>query len=462
MITSEKLKEYGVEKLIKYIRKDPENNIPAAIDFARKLFPDEYQSQMDMIEDIMRDKDSVLHGYIMRMITDIDEELFNKFVINFFLRGVLMNVKVRKKAMEKYGCNIPWAILLDPTTACNLKCKGCWAAEYGNQLNLSYDEIDDIIRQGKELGVYVYIFTGGEPLVRKKDIIKLADKHSDCDFLIFTNSTLIDEEFADEMLRVKNIIPAISVEGSEETNDFRRGDGVYNKVIEVMDLLKERKLPFGISCCYTSKNYEAITSEEFIDEMIDRGAYFAWFFHFMPVGKNTSTELLLSPEQRVHVYNQIRKFRTTKPIFLIDFQNDAEYVGGCVAGGRNYLHINANGDVEPCVFIHYSDSNIKEKTLLEALQSPLFMAYHDGQPFNDNMLRPCPMLENPNLLRDMVKKSQAHSTDYMDRESADELCDKCESYADEWTPVSEEVWKNSARGKKAEAEKKAREEAEAK
>ncbi|MDU3153910.1 MAG: radical SAM protein, partial [Anaerococcus hydrogenalis] len=180
-----------------------------------------------------------------------------------------------------------------------------------------------------------------------------------------------------------------------------------------MKLLKDNKLPFGISCCYTSQNYKSIISEEFVDEMIERGALFAWYFHFMPVGKGTGKELLPKPEQRKHIYHQLRKFRKTKPLFFLDFQNDAEYIGGCIAGGRNYLHINANGDLEPCVFIHYSDSNIKEKTLVESLQSPLFMAYHDGQPFNENMLRPCPMLENPNLLRDMVKKSQAKSTDIL-------------------------------------------------
>ena len=71
----------------------------------------------------------------------------------------------------------------------------------------------------------------------------------------------------------------------------------------------------------------------------------------------------------------------------------------------SYLHINANGDADPCVFIHYSDFNIREKTLLEVLQSPLLMAYHDGQPFNENHLRPCPMPGNPELLREMIAKT---------------------------------------------------------
>ena len=442
MNINNKVKTYGVEKTLKYVHKNPEKNLKNAINLAKKISPNDYRSQIETIDKVISDPDDVFHKYILNMLNTIDPDVFDKTVINFLLNSVLFSEDLKKESREKYNCNIPWTILLDPTTACNLKCKGCWAAEYGNSPNLSYEQTDDIISQGKELGIYFYIFTGGEPLVRKKDILKICEKHNDCEFLIFTNSTLIDEEFIDEMLRLKNIVPAISVEGSEFTTDARRGDGIYNKVIKSMKLLKDNKLPFGISCCYTSQNYKSIISEEFVDEMIERGALFAWYFHFMPVGKGTGKELLPKPDQRKHIYHQLRKFRKTKPLFFLDFQNDAEYIGGCIAGGRNYLHINANGDLEPCVFIHYSDSNIKEKTLVESLQSPLFMAYHDGQPFNENMLRPCPMLENPNLLRDMVKKSQAKSTDILEKENVDDLCDKCEDYAKDWKPVAEELWNN--------------------
>ena len=442
MNINNKVKTYGVEKTLKYVHKNPEKNLKNAINLAKKISPNDYRSQIETIDKVISDPDDVFHKYILNMLNTIDSDVFDKTVINFLLNSVLFSEDLKKESREKYNCNIPWTILLDPTTACNLKCKGCWAAEYGNSLNLSYEQIDDIISQGKELGIYFYIFTGGEPLVRKKDILKICEKHNDCEFLIFTNSTLIDEKFIDEMLILKNIVPAISVEGSEFTTDARRGDGIYNKVIKSMKLLKDNKLPFGISCCYTSQNYKSIISEEFVDEMIEKGALFAWYFHFMPVGKGTGKELLPKPDQRKHIYHQLRKFRKTKPLFFLDFQNDAEYIGGCIAGGRNYLHINANGDLEPCVFIHYSDSNIKEKTLVESLQSPLFMAYHDGQPFNKNMLRPCPMLENPNLLRDMVKKSQAKSTDILEKENVDDLCDKCEDYAKDWKPVAEELWNN--------------------
>ena len=222
--------------------------------------------------------------------------------------------------------------MLDPTSACNLHCTGCWAAEYGNKLNLTYDEIDDIIRQGKELGVYMYIYTGGEPLVRKKDLIRLCEKHSDCTFLSFTNGTLIDEEFANEMLRVHNFIPAISLEGFEEATDARRGKGTYEKVVHAMDLLREKHLAFGVSCCYTSQNFDSISSEDYYDKMIDLGALFVWYFHYMPVGNDAAPELLPTPEQRTEMYRRIRDYRNRKPLFAMDFQNDGEYVCGCIAG----------------------------------------------------------------------------------------------------------------------------------
>ena len=380
-------------------------------------------------------------GFIIPDIKETDEDVLKTIVVNFFINANLIGWPQQEKMREKYGCNIPWAILLDPTSACNLHCTGCWAAEYGNKLNLTFEEIDDIIRQGKELGVYMYIYTGGEPLVRKKDLIRLCEKHDDCVFLSFTNATLIDEAFADEMLRVKNFVPAISLEGFEAATDGRRGDGVYNKVIHAIELLKERKLLYGISACYTSQKLDSIMSEEFYDKLIEMGVYFIWYFHYMPVGNDASPELLPTPEQRVEAYQRIRRFRKENPLFAMDFQNDGEFVGGCIAGGRRYLHINANGDVDPCVFIHYSDSNIREKTLLEALQGPIFMAYHDGQPFNDNHMRPCPMLENPELLRDMVEKTGAHSTDLQSPESAEHLCAKCDKYAENWKPVAEQLWK---------------------
>lgn len=257
---------------------------------------------------------------------------------------------------------------------------------------------------------------------------------------VVINGTLTGDAFADEMLRVKNLVPAISIEGFEEATDFRRGEGTYRKVIEAMTRLKERKLLFGISCCYTSKNVEVIGSEEYFDSMIDMGAKFAWLFTYMPIGAAAVPELIATAEQRKFMYEQIHKFRKTKPLFTMDFWNDGDAVGGCIAGGRGYCHINANGDMEPCAFIHYSDSNIKEKTLLECYQSPLFMAYRRSQPFNDNMLRPCPVLDNPGRLTQIVEESGARSTDLESPERACDYCNRCVPAAEKWAPVADELW----------------------
>ena len=436
----------GLEQVLHYLEKDPETNIPKIMKLIDTVTPkDWYTKQRAGFRQAIEEKNN-WYQLIMK-VYELDPGVRQAFFRNFILNASLLGSARQDEVSRRENCNVPWAILLDPTSACNMHCTGCWAAEYGNRLNLTFEELDSIVTQGKELGTYMYIFTGGEPLVRKKDVIALCEKHSDCEFLSFTNGTLIDEDFCREMLRVKNFVPAFSLEGFEEANDSRRGQGAYEKVQKAMKLLKAHKLPFGISACYTSANYADISSEAFFDSLVEAGALFVWFFHYMPVGSGAAPQLLPTPEQRTEVYNRIRAFRKTKPIFSMDFQNDAEYVGGCIAGGRRYLHINARGDVEPCVFIHYSNVNIRNCTLLEALKSPIFMAYHDGQPFNGNMLRPCPMLENPEKLRAMVHATGAVSTDYESPEAVDTLCDRTTPYAEAWKPQADKLWSESHPGK---------------
>ena len=440
---SMQMKKTALRTALGYLEQDPMGNALKLLDWADKLAgdgPNSFPSQRAAFRAVLNDPTCSMYQLIESVFRDIDNEVLKTVFENFFLNASLIGWPKQDQYRRKLGCNIPWAILMDPTSACNLRCTGCWAAEYGNKLNLTYDELDSIIAQGKELGIYMYIYTGGEPLVRKKDLISLCEKHDDCVFLSFTNGTLIDEAFADDMLRVGNFIPAISLEGNEQDTDSRRGQGTYQKVRHAMELLRERKLPYGISSCYTSVNYQSITSDEYYQSLIDMGAYFIWYFHYMPVGNDAAPELLPDPEQREYVYRRIRKLRAERPLFAMDFQNDAEYVGGCIAGGKRYLHINANGDVDPCVFIHYSNANIRQCTLLEALQSPIFMAYHDNMPFNDNMLRPCPMLENPECIQTMVAETGAHSTDPMSPESVEHLCSKTCGYAQRWKDKADALW----------------------
>ena len=452
MAIIESMEAFAVKKALGYMDRDPETNLPRLLDwFDRFDVRNTLAMERAAVRRVVEDQDNNWYQLIMSLWKDIDSGVRNRLFENFIINGCLLGYQRQVENQKKYGCNIPWAILMDPTSACNLHCTGCWAAEYGNHMNLTYEEMDDIVKQGVELGTYVYLFTGGEPMVRKKDIIRLCEEHQDCVFSAFTNGTLIDEAFAEEMLRVKNFIPAISIEGFEEATDSRRGDGTYRKIIRAMNILKEKKLPFGISCCYTSANAEVIGSEEYFDRMVEMGAKFAWFFTYMPVGKGAVKELIATARQREMMYHRIREYRKTKPLFTVDFWNDGEYAGGCIAGGRKYLHINANGDIEPCAFIHYSDSNIRKKTLLEALRSPLFMGYHDNQPWNENMLRPCPVLDNPGRLTEIVEKSGAKSTDYQNLETAGEFSDKCVEAAENWAPVADRLWEESKRTKEERA-----------
>lgn len=433
------MQSFAINQALKYVEGNPEENFPKLLDMVDKFFPENwYKRQRVAIHKIVDDKGNWYQ--LLLKLYDLDPGVRRAFFQNFIFNASLRGSATQDEVSQREDCNVPWAILMDPASACNMHCTGCWAAEYGNQLNLSLETMDSIIRQGKELGTYMYIYTGGEPLVRKKDIIKLCEMHPDCEFLSFTNGTLIDEDFCQEMLRVKNFIPAISLEGFEAANDSRRGQGAYQKVKRAMELLKSHKLPFGISVCYTSANYADISSEEFFDYIIDSGALFVWMFHYMPVGNDAVPDLLPTPEQRKLVCERVRAYRKTKAIFSLDFQNDAQYVGGCIAGGRRYLHINARGDVEPCVFIHYSNCNIHDATLLDALKSPLFMEYHKSQPFNENMFQPCPMLENPDRLPEMVKVSGAVSTDYQSPESAEHLAEKTRPYAENWTETAQQLW----------------------
>ena len=348
----QELKKMGIATAYRYIEKNPKDNLRKLMTWVDRIAgegPDSFEEQRKVVWDVLDHPESNMYQLIMRVIEEVDPEVVKTVFSNFFLNAAILGWPKQEKLRAEYNCNIPWAILLDPTSACNLHCTGCWAAEYGNKLNLTFDEIDSIIEQGKELGIYFYIYTGGEPLVRKNDLIALCKKHSDCIFLSFTNATLIDEAFADDMLRVKNFVPAISVEGDMAAHDGRRGKGSYEKVEKAMKLLKEKKLPFGVSCCYTSANCDSISSDEFYDWLVDKGVLFAWYFHYMPVGNDAVPQLMPTPAQREMMYDRVRYCRRTKPLFAIDFQNDGEYVGGCVAGGRRYLHINANGDVDPCV-----------------------------------------------------------------------------------------------------------------
>ena len=428
--------------LIDFLDKDPFGRIESLLRVA--TFMDTRSKHSQMIETTrqkVNDRGGRWSGFYHSFFTDLDRKVFKKFVSNLILKSILSNT-LRLKNREKLGHPVPWAVLIDPTSACNLKCTGCWAADYGKTSSLDYQTLDRIIGEFKALGTYFFIFSGGEPLMRKKDIIRLCEKHNDCYFSCFTNGTLIDNDFAREIRRVGNFAPSLSIEGFEDETDLRRGPGTYRKVIDAMDILKDNGILFGCSTCYHRKNTEVMGSDEFVEYMIEKGCRFAWYFTYMPVGTSAVPELIATPDQRKFMYYRLREMRKDKPLFLMDFWNDGEFAGGCIAAGRRFLHINANGDAEPCAFIHYSNVNIHDVSVKEALSQPLFLEYQKRQPFNNNLLQPCPCLDNPQQLREMVNGARAKPTQLKDNETVEELTAKCEDAAKAWGPVAEKLWKD--------------------
>ena len=413
------------------------------VDLAEKFYTDASPETFERIRTYVSNPGNRWIRMINHVLDDADPQYVKSVLLNLGYEAFFCGTKKIRENRKKYDCNIPWLILFDPTMACNMHCKGCWSGTYGHKSSLTYEQMDKIVTEGKELGVHLYMLTGGEPMVRKDDIFRLCEKHRDCFFAAYTNSTLIDETVCERVRKLGNLTFMLSIEGSEKTNDARRGEGHYQAAMKAMDLLKKHGIIFGTSICYTRDNIEAVTSDAFFNMLVSKGAHFGFYFHLMPIGTNAVPELMPTPKQRKYMIQRIREVRSETgeiEFFPMDFQNDGEYVGGCIAGGRNYFHINSNGDAEPCVFIHFSNCNIKDSSILDILQSPLFKAFHEGQPFNRNHLRPCPMLENPQLIKEMVHAAKAHQTNTESPEEVEELIAKTEAYAEKWAPVAEEIW----------------------
>jgi MoaA/NifB/PqqE/SkfB family radical SAM enzyme len=266
---------------------------------------------------------------------------------------------------------------------------------------------------------------------------------------------MIDEKTAARLEECGNVAPMISLEGFRERTDARRGPGTFDRVLAAMDHLREAGVLFGTSFTETRENMEEIASDELLDLLVEKGALVAWYFQYIPIGREPHVELMPTPEQRDWLRRRLLKVRDEKPIFIGDFWNDGYYVEGCIAAGREYLHINANGDVEPCVFCHFSVDNIKEKSLKEALNSDFMKAIRREQPYRENYLTPCMLVDEPTVLRQAVSRYHAHPTHPGAETLITTLRDDIDEYASEYRSIADEVWekeyaeKNSRRVKSA-------------
>ncbi|SHE80515.1 radical SAM protein [Clostridium fallax] len=440
-------KEATMRKIYDLIDKDPEKNVDRIFYLAKKLVTDEDSKKgVEDVERYYHEMPSVKE-FIQGVLKNTNPNCLKMFYQNFIGNAVWNGIPKRAKWMEKEDTKIPFVLLISPSMRCNLRCKGCYAATYPKDQGLKYEEVDKIVGQARDLGIHFIIVLGGEPFFVDY-MWRIYEKYNDIEFVPFTNGSLFTEEVADKLVKLGNIMPMFSLEGFEKETDARRGKGTFKKVMEGMELLKSRGIPFGVSSATSTHNIDTVTSDDFIDMLIEKGSKMSWYFIYMPVGDKPDVKDMLTPKQRIELGRRTRKIRTTKPYFTIDFFNDAPYVGGCIAG-KFYCHINSNGDVEPCIFAHIAKDNAKDKDLIDIFRGPLFKELRSRQPYNKNMLLPCMMIDNPDVIREISEKVNAYPTDESGKAMLkdDDFHEKLEKLAKDFTPYAEEAWKEDFNSK---------------
>ncbi|MDO9507969.1 MAG: radical SAM protein [Thermovirgaceae bacterium] len=364
-----------------------------------------------------------------RIFTELCDNCRQKAITNFFVNFLVLGRGIRDRKEAELNIHIPNFLVISPTMRCNLRCKGCYAGDYAKEHELTFSELDRIICEAKELGIYFFTFSGGECFFRP-DLLDLWGKHSDCYFHVYTNGTLLDDRMVERLARLGNVAPMVSVEGSREDTDLRRGAGVYDKAIDAFHRLDSNGVLFGFSATYTRTSAPYLASDQFIETMMDLGCKVGWFFQYIPTGGDPDLGYMATPGQRLDLHRKVTQWRETLPIFLGDFWNDGPYVDGCMAAGERFFHIISNGDVEPCVFAHFAVDNIRDKSLVDVIRSSFFQDIREAQPYDDDdLLCPCMIIDHPHVLRDAVVKHGARPTHPGSERIVNELADGLDDYA---------------------------------
>ena len=366
------------------------------------------------------------------------EAIINNMVVN---EGIIGQQK-RKKITAQLGFDIPLLLVISPTQRCPLKCYGCYSAEQNKFEDLPFEVLDRLITEAKEMGQYFFVISGGEPFIYK-GIFDLWKKHSDAYFQVYTSGvTLAKGDDVAKIAELGNVFPCISVEGFEKETEERRGKGHYRRILDAMANLRKAGVPFGYSATATSQNNDLIVSDELVDFYVNQGCSVGYYFQYMPIGRSPVFELVPTTSQRLYRYERINTIREErKDIVFAEFWCDGPLVGGCLAGGRRYLHINSKGDVEPCVFAQAYDSNIKEKSLMEILQtSKLLASIRKRQPYSENLLRPCMVIDVPEKWQEVLKESGATLSYPTADNVASNLVDQVNKLSDEWKKVTDPIW----------------------
>jgi MoaA/NifB/PqqE/SkfB family radical SAM enzyme len=426
----------AVKKMLALVVDGDKSKILRAFKFAEMLTPSDDKRTVRILRDkIQSDHPALL--LMRRAVGRLNPVCRERFIENVIVNDLLRGQARRNKLVAKTGMLAPITVLVSPSMRCNLACEGCYASEYSPDQDLDRALLQRIVDEGNEMGVYLFTFLGGEPFLYPR-LLEFARTNPDSYFQIFTNGTLLTEAVVQEMAELGNVAPMLSIDGTPEFTDWRRGPGVHQKVMAAMDLLSKAGVLFGYSATVTGKNWQTLISDEFVDRIVEKGGALGWHFLYMPIGRQPDIELMPTPAQREAFRNGIVRIRETKPLFPVDFWGDAPWVGGCIAG-RHYMHITSEGWVEPCIFTHFATDNIKDVGLMEAFNSPYFKQIRTRQPYNDNLLRPCMWIDNPAFARDIMTASGAKPT----HDGADSMLDleeELDAYALESAAILDPAW----------------------
>ncbi len=385
--------------------------------------------------------DPMLILWALRLAARLGDVGWSKFFENFVVRLVVDRSTIIKELTAELGHAPPLTLVVNPTMACNLRCRGCYAFEFSRKEHMDPDLLRKTLREARDMGIRFITVTGGEPFYYEK-LLDIVEEFGDLTFMSYTNGTLIDDATADRVASLGNLFPAFSVEGYEKETTARRGAGVYEDVLAAMGRLRQRGAMFGISVTPTRVNTDVLTSDEFIDFYIDKGANFAWLFTYIPVGLNPELDLMATPQQREQLRQATVRWRKTRPIFLGDFWNDGATCGGCLSASR-YAFVASDGKVQPCTFVHFYTHNIKDHTLKEIFLSPFFRGIRDAQPYDRNLLRPCKIIDHPHVLRRLVEQYGAKPS-YPGAESIVKdgaFRRHLDIYSREYAEIADQTWK---------------------
>jgi MoaA/NifB/PqqE/SkfB family radical SAM enzyme len=314
--------------------------------------------------------------------------------------------KKRRKAEDK-GEHIPPFLIASITSKCNLHCAGCYSrcnhatVDSEPVKQLTDDEWQNVFDEADELGISFILLAGGEPMLRR-GVIEAAGKKQNILFPIFTNGTYFDDRYLELFDKCRNLIPVMSIEGSRELTDERRGAGIYDKLIANMDEIKKRGLIFGASVTVTTRNYKEVTSQAFLDSLAEKGCKVVIFVEYVPVTEE-SRELAPTDTEREYLQSEIIRLRETHPeMVYISFPGDEKSSGGCVAAGRGFFHINSHGGAEPCPFSPYSDINVRDSSLKDVMNSPLFRKLRDDGYLLEDHSGGCVLYEKRELVQQII------------------------------------------------------------